>query len=169
MTDVVNHVKTEEHGTVPEDLVSFVEAETANALNLPVEELFGNIRGDSELARIGLVRVTEALIHGGSVSRAVKEAGCLEVWLQRQLHRDDATGKVARWVTEQMMMRQWQSEHVLMRRFGHTCDTVEHHERRLRRLPKESAETFFNVYDEYLADAMSGYDQKITNINRQGV
>lgn len=153
--------------SVPEDLISFVEAEAANAANLPGGTV--DIVDDPELARIGLANVIEALIYGGSVSRAVKEEGCFENWLQGELHRDDAPGRIARWVTEMMMMRRWQSEYVLMRRFGHNCNTLEHHERRLRRSPEDSAETFFDVYDEYLADAMSDYDQKIRNIEKEGI
>lgn len=154
--------------SVPQDLLSFAEVEASNALNMPGGTV--DIMADPELVRIGLVRVTKALIYGGTVSRDMREAGCFESWLQEQLDRKDATGRVARWVTEQITMGQWQSEHRLLRRFGHTCNTLEHHERRLKRrgLSEESVETFFGVYDEYLADAMKGYDQKIRNIEREG-
>lgn len=154
-----------EEANVPDDLISFVEAEAANAANLPGCTV--DVFADPELVRIGFARVIEALIHGRSVPRAVKEAGCFENWLQGKLQCDGATGKVARWVTQEIMLGQWQSEHILLKRFGHTCDTLAHHERRLkgRGLPRESIETFFGVYDEYLADAMNGYDQKIRNIN----
>lgn len=53
---------------VPDDLISFVEAEAANAANLPGCTV--DVFADPELARVGLARVTEALIHGGSVPRA---------------------------------------------------------------------------------------------------
>ena len=144
---------------IPSDLASFVETEAANALNLPGGTV--DILADPELALIGLARVTEALIYDGFVSHAVKEAGCFEAWLLEQTHRENATGKVSRWVTEQVLLGRWQSEFQLLRRFGHTCNTLEHHERRLKRLPAESVETFFGVYDEYLADAMRGYDEKV--------
>lgn len=106
----------------------------------------------------------EHAAHGG-VNDSL-EPDCFERWLAdpAQANREDAVGKVARYVFS-AFEENWPHSHQLWKRHDRTYDVQAHQERwlELDGFPEESIETFRQIYEQYERSGPGGdpYDQKV--------